>query len=425
MLSSSAWHSIARTFQFLGALSSTAFHGFLTIWVYKRRLGLSQTMLILQLLISVLLLYTIFAMTLQNKKKGSKKSNWLIFLVVSDVLFCGVVLGIITLLAHAGLPLHCAGLTRTDFRLDDEGQIGPEPGYSTVRFSRQDDTELPGGLDNFCGFERSYFYVSNALVFSYIITIVIAMVRIVEQRLIKSYTHTFDAGDEEINLKDLDASVGVPSTTSLSTPTPGTAELSQQNLQQHAPSPPSEGIITRSNSLRSTFTTATTSTHSGPSNRPTSTGGPYRSNTIPRRPVGSSGFGHQPSQSVQSSSATGGPSFTPIPLLDEEDASLVVSDGMRHQSQPQQQQQQQQQSQHYRQGSLSQSAQYNQFSRMPMLLEEDPQISVANTERTDADAADDAHHALVSDGMRPSAPMLPPYEPGSSGTLQGYGKADR
>ncbi|KAK3994585.1 hypothetical protein QBC44DRAFT_42006 [Cladorrhinum sp. PSN332] len=408
MWSSPTWHSIARLFQLLGSLCSASFHGFLTIWVYKKRLGLSQLMLILQLLISVLFLYSVFALILQSKKRASKKSNWLVVLVVFDVLFCGVVLGIITLLAHAGLPLHCAGLTRDDFRDGDEGMPGPRPGYSTVRFSRQNGRELPGGLDNFCGLERSYFYISNALVFSYIITIVISMVRVVEQRLIKSCPHKFDAGDEEVNLKDLDATAGVPSSTSLATTTPVTAELSQQNLQQHAPSPPSEGIITRSNSLRSTVTTATTSTHSGPSNRPISTG-PYRSNTIPRRPVGSA-IG-QPSRQPRPPTGAG-PSFTPIPL-DEEDAALV-SDGMRHQPQ----QQQQQQPGHYRQHSASHT-QYTQFSRMPMLLEED-QISVANTERTDADA----HHALVSDGMRPSAPMLPPYEPGS-GTMQGYGKGDR
>ncbi|KAK4229483.1 hypothetical protein QBC38DRAFT_359630 [Podospora fimiseda] len=413
MLSSPTWHSIARIFQLLGSLSSAGFHGFLTLWVYKKKLGLSQLMLILQLLITIIFLYTVFAIIFQSKKQraSNKKSNWLVLLVVLDVFFCGVLLGIITLLAHAGLPLHCAGLTREDFVEGDEG-IPPQPGYSTVRFSKQNGKELPGGLDNFCGLERSYFFVSNAMVFSYIITIVISMVRVVEQRLLKHYPHKFDAGDEEVNLKDLSVTTGVPtSSSSASSPSstaPGlTAQLSQQNLQQHSPpAPHSEGIITRSNSLRSTVTTATTSTHSG-GRLSSSTPGPYRSNTIPRRPVGSgSASGSRPSAS-----------FTPIPLQDEEDAAMVVSDGMRHQPQ---QQQQQVGVGHHRQGSASQS-QYQQLPRMPMLLEED-QISVATTERTDGGM--DAHHALVSDGMRPSAPMLPPYEPPGSGRLQGYGKRD-
>ena len=315
-------------------------------------------------------------------------------------------------------------MTRNDYRPKDAPPIDPSnPKFSTNRFSDEIGPKR-GGLDGFCNYERTYFYVANALVFTYIITIVIAMVRIVEQRMSKS--SKFDTDDEEINLKELDAVVPSP----LESISPNRVDpLSQQNLAQHSPpAPASEGIITRSNSLRSTFTAATTSTRSGPSGaRPTSTSscGPYRTNTIPRRPVG---FGqHSPAAPFQGRVPQPSAGFSPIPLDDDSAEAALVSDGMRPpglQSQPLPQLQPQPQSQsqplqshHYRQQSRDHGAQYQQFPRMPMLLEED-QMSIS-TERTDADA----QHALVSDGMRPSAPMLPPYEPGRN-QMPGHGEGD-
>lgn len=309
-------------------------------------------------------------------------------------------------------------MTREDYGPEDTPPIDPsDPELSTNRFSEEIGPKR-GGLDGFCNYERTYFYIANALVFTYIITIVIAMVRIVEQRMSKS--SKFNTDDEEINLKDLDAVAPSPLESASSiTVNP----LSQQNLAQHSPpAPASEGIITRSNSLRSTFTTATSSTRSGPSGtRPTSTSscGPYRSNTIPRRPVGSSH--HSPAVPFQGRISQPSSGFTPLPSDEDSAEAALVSDGMRPpglQSQPQPQPQPQpQQSYHYRQQSRDHAAQYHHFPRMPMLLEED-QMSIS-TERTDADA----QHALVSDGMRPSAPMLPPYEPGRN-QMPGHGEGD-
>lgn len=139
---------------------------------------------------------------------------------------------------------------------------------------------------------------------------------------------------------------------------------------------PSEGILTRNTSVRSTMTEAT------------AVGNPYRSlntqasQSIPRRPV-------LPPRPV--SMAMAGPStnaglglglVSPMSGSDDESAdAALVSDGMHHQQQR------------------------DQAQRMPMLPEEDQMMDIA----------------LVSDGMRSSEPMLPPYEPRRGGLMAGHG----
>lgn len=44
----------------------------------------------------------------------SKRTGWLVYFLVSDVVCTGISIGLITILARAGVPTHCAGLTRTD-----------------------------------------------------------------------------------------------------------------------------------------------------------------------------------------------------------------------------------------------------------------------------------------------------------------------
>ena len=85
-----------------------------------------------------------------------------------------------------------------------------------------------------------------------------------------------------------------------------------------------------------------------------------------------------------------GAGFTPIPLDEDSAEAALVADGMQHQP--------------HRSHRRGASASNPQGIPMPMLLEEE--------------AA--AESALVSDGMRPSEPMLPPYEPGSS-RMTGHG----
>ena len=55
--------------------------------------------------------YSTVAIIFQRTKRRSKNTSWLGCFVFFDVLFCAITLGIITLLARAGLPVHCKGMT--------------------------------------------------------------------------------------------------------------------------------------------------------------------------------------------------------------------------------------------------------------------------------------------------------------------------
>ncbi len=153
-------------------------------------------------------------------------------------------------------------------------------------------------------------------------------------------------------------------------------------------SAPSEGIITRSASIRSSMTSSTSS------------GNPYRPigvsdvEAIPRRPVPPS-LPRRPvppprpaSMSMVPPGMGLGLEFVPSSAAsiseDESADAALVSDGMHHRQQR------------------------DHSQRMPMLPEEDQLADIA----------------LVSDGMRPTEPMLPPYEPRRGGQMAGHGSED-
>ncbi|KAK3945600.1 hypothetical protein QBC46DRAFT_94979 [Diplogelasinospora grovesii] len=409
----SRWLVLMRMFQLMGAMASGGLNGFLAAFIYSRKLGFSQNMMVLEFLICVLLVYTSLALIIQHTGQRSRRTAWLTTFIVADVIFLAMDLGIISLLAQAGVPSNCAGLTRQDFTKDDKPNQ-PAPGYTTIRFSNESSGQL-GELDKYCAFERSYYFIAIGLVFTYIVTIVLTILRICE----KNYTRNSRVNElldalERANEK-ADAMSPLSSSPYLTPPVP--------------PAPSSEGIITRNTSVRSNvtnFTAVTSSTASShgpsygprppllasnrmPARRPLSQYSsippvPPRRPSMPSSPPRLAGLGLAGHQSGQG--------FVPVPLHEEEDRDSVmddsaaqaalVSDGMQHHpSQPQHQQQQQQQ----------QQQQYHQIyhhpsqMRMPMLAEDEEQQAEA---------------ALVSDGIRPSEPMLPPYEPGSS-SMPGHG----
>ncbi|KAK4654592.1 hypothetical protein QC762_409010 [Podospora pseudocomata] len=371
--SSSRWLAIARTLQLAAALVSTALHGFNTIWIHVKKLGMTQHMVILELLIVLITVYTTIAILVQHYNWRSITEPWLVAFVVLDLIFCAMTMVIISLLAWNGLPVSCVGLTRPKEYLAGDALNG----FSTNGFT-DGNQNMPGELDKFCPLERAYFGFAHALVFFYIATIVLNIVRILELKYIKIGS---SGEEEEVNLKAVK---------DLEEPSP-ISSAARVNLAP--PAPPSEGIVSRTASLRST-TTASTS-------RPAYSAVPARAHTaaIPRRPVGAGGAVPSPHRRPQSDA------FNRVSLDEDSDnaEAALVSDGMRHQHRqppsrdyvphPPHQQQYPHPHNHH---------------RMPSLLEEDQMTTTSDME-----------HALVSDGMRPSAPMLPPYEPGNRRTSIG------
>jgi hypothetical protein len=207
--------------------------------------------------------------------------------------------------------------------------------------------------------------------------------------------------------------------------------------------PPSEGIITRNTSLRSNFTTATSVAGSHHTNPYTPNQAPRRGiPTIPRRPLPPTSPTSNNSDSLNHNSRqAANAGFVPVPLDEDEDAAeaALVSDGMQHRPHRSHQNQPPHHP-HHSHGGPSHSHSHghshsHSYSRMtlPMLSEEDhhsphsphsphPHLhprahAHAQTTTSDADAA------LVSDGMRPSEPMLPPYHPGNR-RMSGHGEEE-
>ena len=82
---------------------------------------------------------------------------------MGDIIFCAVDLAIITLLANAGIPSHCGGLTTTKTDSNHNPYTSARPGFTTEGFADENDGQK-GELDRFCAFERSYFAIALGLV---------------------------------------------------------------------------------------------------------------------------------------------------------------------------------------------------------------------------------------------------------------------
>jgi len=223
-------------------------------------------------------------------------------------------------------------------------------------------------------------------------TITMTVLRILEKKYTKNtkVTEVLESLQraDEINMKVVDTPSPLDSSPSLNLPQP----------------PSSEGILTRNTSLRSNFTTATSAAASHT--------GPYGHDPMPRRHVGhpATAITRRPlpplsptsSTPANPSAATAG--FVVFFLVKGDgDESALVADGMQHRPHHQQQ------PHHQRHPSRDQGPHHHlsPFPRMPMLSEE----------------AQTADAALVSDGMRPSEPMLPPYHPGNR-RMSGHGGED-
>ncbi|OIW25062.1 hypothetical protein CONLIGDRAFT_80699 [Coniochaeta ligniaria NRRL 30616] len=400
----SNWLVLTRTFQLVATLAAALMNGFLVAWIHLKKLGLGKNMVVNELMILITLIYTTLALIIQHTGGRSRRSGWLTCFIVSDAMFIGAVVGLITVLARAGLPVMCVGLTSGDFGPDDRPDK-PGYGYTTIRFSDEMQGHK-GELDRYCAFERSVYFIAIGLIFTLIITIVLSVLRICEA----SYTKNTRVNELLDSLERAN-------------------EKEQQSpLLMTAPRfipPPSEGIITRQTSIRSVATT----NHSGaaPNGSPP---------MIPRRPVPNRTSGLQgiPSPIDEVSETRDEPH--------NEEYDALVADGMRHGP-----------SQQHHYSSQADQPEPPRQQPMPMLPEESDRSSLSdagmvadgmqyrpNHQHTNnnflpqmqqvyttvplaAAPLDEESAALVSDGSRPM-PNLPPYTPGSSRTTSGPRRAE-
>lgn len=131
-----SWLVVVRSLQVLGTLVSAILNGFLLVYIHVNRLGLSDTMLALEIMVSpiacrnpqdlqvvdkdeqtcITLVYTAIVLLVQHTGRRHHKSKDTItaVFVIGDVLFTGLTIGLFSIISRTGVPSNCAGLTRSD-----------------------------------------------------------------------------------------------------------------------------------------------------------------------------------------------------------------------------------------------------------------------------------------------------------------------
>jgi len=356
-------------------------------------------------------LYSLLAFGVIHSQGRSKRAKWLTFFIVGDVLNIGLAIGLITVLARAGLPMMCVGLTNGDcnerplppnlwFKKLTRNTVGyglerPDPEFTTIGFS-DGQAGHNGKLDKLCTLERSVYFIAVGLIFNFLATVVLSVLRICEG----SYTKTTKVSELLASLERADD------------------KEYQSPLLMTTPRfipPPSEGIITRQTSLRSVATTQVgTAPHGSPP-------------AIPRRPV--------PNRVSTI--------MMPSPINEEietrhdqqdEGYGALVANGMRHEPQQQGQfhlgaevapqlparrsyvpiQEESDRLSISEAGAVADGMRYLPDSQHSGSHQPQPQEEYTIIPLTEA-PLDEGSAALVSDGSRPM-PNLPPYTPGGSST---------
>ncbi|ETS78228.1 hypothetical protein PFICI_10290 [Pestalotiopsis fici W106-1] len=172
----SSYLVVVRSLQALATLISAILNGFLLVYIETKKLGPSDVMLVLEIMTCVTLVYTAIVLLVQHTGRRSLKNrdSFTFAFVVGDILFTGLTIGLLSIISRSGVPANCGGLTRSDYKSTDAAD-NPSQGYDTVRFGSGDEK---GELDHFCGLEKGYFFITIALIFSYMATVTMGVLRI-------------------------------------------------------------------------------------------------------------------------------------------------------------------------------------------------------------------------------------------------------
>lgn len=135
----SSWLVFVRCLQILGTLVSAILNGFLLVYIHVNKLGLSSNMFSLEIMVRttgitatystedsnssqqtcVTLIYTAVVLLVQHtgRRHLRARTSLIATFVVGDVLLTGLMIAIISIMARAGVPSNCFGLTSTSCRL--------------------------------------------------------------------------------------------------------------------------------------------------------------------------------------------------------------------------------------------------------------------------------------------------------------------
>ncbi|KAI0601012.1 hypothetical protein F4775DRAFT_476397 [Biscogniauxia sp. FL1348] len=174
------WLVVLRIFQVLAEFVSATMNGFLLAYIQVNKLAYSNSLFALELMACAALIYSSLVLLIQHtgRRRHNSSTAMIGTFLVLDVLLIGMLIGMITVLAGAGVPSNCHGMTR-DNMLDGDAPDQPPEGYSTIRFG--DGKDKKGELDRYCAIEKGFFDITLILVFTYIATITLGALRVAER----------------------------------------------------------------------------------------------------------------------------------------------------------------------------------------------------------------------------------------------------
>ncbi|KAI0376480.1 hypothetical protein F5Y04DRAFT_266359 [Hypomontagnella monticulosa] len=180
----SRWLLFARLTQLSGTLVTAVMNGFLLVYINNHRLGLAPSMFTLEMMACISLIYSGLVLLMQHSGDRRRRASTPIIatFIAGDVIFTGMMIGIVTVLARTGLPTDCHGLTQDD---NNEDKPPPGSGFDTFRFG-DESRNIKGQLDSYCSLERGFYFITAALVFTYMITVSLSILRIYERHHINS-----------------------------------------------------------------------------------------------------------------------------------------------------------------------------------------------------------------------------------------------
>jgi hypothetical protein len=125
-----------RLVQFSAAIIMVSSNGWLMSYIIRGRLGFGMNQYAVELAVSWISLeleayklinwikvghftvYTLLEIFFLHCLHKSSKKNWLIAFIIWDLAFIGLLMGVMTILAIAGVPRSCYGITRSNCKLN-------------------------------------------------------------------------------------------------------------------------------------------------------------------------------------------------------------------------------------------------------------------------------------------------------------------
>ncbi|PSR76833.1 hypothetical protein BD289DRAFT_168201 [Coniella lustricola] len=169
---------LLRLFQLLAALVPGAMNGWLTEHLYANKLGPSVLVLVVEILVVFVFVYSTLALVILHTHQRSRRTVFLICTICLDVVFCFVDITILSLLSFSGLPSNCSGLTTSIWSKGDKADL-PSRGYSTIRFSNEQDGHR-GELDKYCSMERGFYFCTVLTILAFVISMILSVMRFFE-----------------------------------------------------------------------------------------------------------------------------------------------------------------------------------------------------------------------------------------------------